>query len=183
MSLTSSGLKRNQKALCTSTCTEKNSMKKLRDFYWITMWYWPYKIERNLNSSAVYEVLYQKLSDAFGWNFCMFHWKLSNNRTFFLHKKKKKISKIQLRKLGQSTSVYRYFYAILQRAAFWKESETKPNTKNNPQISRTSGLLIFTFSFILLGAGTWSRYLCCIIFSMNCLTVNGLLKDSLSSGF
>lgn len=112
------------------------------------------------------------MSDAFRWKFCVFHQKLSNNRTFFFfYIKKKKISKIQLGKLGQSTSVYSYFYAILQRAAFWKINETKPNqqtnTKNNPQISRTSGLLTFIFSFILRGEETWSRYLCCIIFSMN----------------
>lgn len=73
----------------------------------------------------------------------------------FFNIKEKKISKIQLRKLGQSTSVYRYFYAILQRAALSKG--TKPNQqtnkKNNSQISRTSELLTLAFSFILLGAG------------------------------
>lgn len=188
MSSTSSGLKRNQKALCTSTSTERNSMRKLRDFYWITMRYWPYKIQRNFNSSAVYEVLYQKLSDAFGWKFCVFHQKLSNNRFFFFTLKKKKISKIQLRKLGQSTSVYRYFYAILQRAAFWKGSETKPNqetnTKNIPQISRTSGLLTFNFLLYFLVQEHEAGIYAASYFLQMGLTVNCLLKeDSLNSAF
>lgn len=37
MSLISFGLKKNQKVLCTSTSTEKNSMTRLSVFYWIMM--------------------------------------------------------------------------------------------------------------------------------------------------
>lgn len=54
----------------------------------------------------------------------MFHQKLFNNRIFFYILKK--IIKIQLRKLGQSTSVYRSLNAILQRTDFLKK---KPTTK------------------------------------------------------
>lgn len=63
-------------------------------------------------------------------NFLCFTKNCLTTELFFFYIKKKKISKIQLGKLGQSTSVYRYFYAILQRAAFWKGNKTQPTNQH-----------------------------------------------------
>jgi len=102
---------------------------------------------------------------------------------FFFFTFKKKI-KIQLRKLGQSTSVYRSLYAILQRTPFLKKKNNKkhkqqtqkPTHRSQEPLDRLLSQVILYFLVQEHEAGIYAAS----CFPLIGLTVNCLLKTSFS---